>query len=84
MVKSLRDDFDLLFGAVDLANGELARSVLAAEGIPSTLHSQGFDSDAEVGAGSRWFQLFVPKGSKKQARLLLSTAWGSTALSKLH
>jgi hypothetical protein len=84
MVKHLRDDFDLLFGAVDLGTGELARGVLAEQGMPSTLHSQGFEADASLGAGSRWFQLFVPKGSKKQARLHLSAAWGNAALAKLH
>ncbi len=84
MVRYLRDEFDLLFAAVDLATGELARGILAGQGMPSTLHSLAIETEASEKAGPRWFQLFVPKGSREQAQLHLKAAWGRAALAKLH
>jgi hypothetical protein len=83
MVRYLRDEFDLLFGSVDQVTGELARAVLSEHGIPSMLHSQGFEADASNGSVSTWFQLFVPKGSKALARSHLRAAWGGRAVDKL-
>lgn len=84
MVRYLRDEFDLLFAAVDLATAELARGILSGQGMPSMLHSISIETDASENAGSRWFQLFVPKGSRAMAQLHLRAVWGRAALAKLH
>jgi hypothetical protein len=81
MVRFLRDEFDLLLPAVDQATGECARDLLAESGIPSMLHSQGFEADATLGVG-REFRLFVPKGTHSQARACLNAAWGKGAVAR--
>ena len=83
MVKYLRDELDLLFGAVEQSTGELARAVLTEHGIHSMLHSATFESAVAMGAKSRFCQLYVRKGSKAEARRHLEAAWGRTKVDKL-
>lgn len=83
MVKYLRDELDLLLGAVDQATGELARAILTEHGIHSMLHASGFESPVAVGAKSRFCQLYVRKGAKADARRHLEAAWGRTKVEKL-
>jgi hypothetical protein len=83
MVKYLRDELDLLLGAVEQSTGELARAVLTEHGVHSMLHSSTFESGTAVGAKSRFCQLYVRKGSKAEARRHLEAAWGRSKVDKL-
>ena len=83
VVRHLRDELELLFGSIDLTTGERARGVLSEKGLHSTLHSQGFDDEELPGGAARWYQLFVPKGTRKAARAHLNAAWGERAVTKL-
>ena len=78
-MKSLHPEFDLLLSAVDPFEGEMARSLLEGEGIPSLLDGQDFDM-AELGSSAhravRHPDLFVPKGTRDAARAILVEAWG--------
>lgn len=83
MVKYLRDELDLLLGAVDQNTGELARAILTEHGIHSMLHSATFESAVAISAKTRFCQLYVRKGSKDEARLHLVAAWGRVKVDKL-
>jgi hypothetical protein len=83
MVKYLRDELDLLLGAVEQSTGEQARAILTEHGVHSMLHSSSFESAVAVGAKSRFCQLYVRKGSKAEARRHLEAAWGRTKVDKL-
>jgi hypothetical protein len=86
-MKSLHPEFDLLLAAVDPLEGEMARSVLESEGIPSLLDGQDFDA-AELGSSAhrmiRHPDLFVPKGSRDAARAILVEAWGEERVAALE
>lgn len=80
-------EFDLLLTAVDPLEGEMARNVLAAEGIPSVMRGPDFDM-AELGpvvhAAVRHPDLFVPKGAHATARAVLVAAWGEQRVAELE
>ena len=71
---------------VDPMEGEMAKELLAGQGIPSIMHGPDFDV-AELGraahAVSRHPDLFVPKGTKVAARAILAEAWGEERLTRL-
>jgi hypothetical protein len=83
MVKYLRDELDLLLGAVDQTTGELARAILTEHGVHSMLHSSSFESAVPMAAKTRFCQLYVRKGSKDEARRHLDAAWGKSKVDKL-
>jgi hypothetical protein len=86
-MKSLHPEFDLLLSAVDPFEGEMARSLLAGEGIPSMLRGPDFDV-AELGVAAhavvRHPDLFVPKGARGAARAILVEAWGEERVAELE
>jgi hypothetical protein len=83
-MKRIDQQYDLLFSSVDLANGEMARDLLAESGIPSMLHAHGIDADSTVGVGASYYQLLVPLGSRDEARRVLEEIWGTAAVEKIE
>ena len=85
-MKRLDEQFDLLLAAVDPLEGEMARELLAEQGIPAMLHGPDFDV-AEFGSAAhgvaRHPDLYVPKGAKVAARSILAEAWGEERLQRL-
>jgi len=75
---------DVLFSSVDLANGEMAKDLLAERGIPSMLHSHGLETDATLGLGAIYYQLRVPRGRGAEARRVLEEVWGAAAVEKIE
>jgi hypothetical protein len=75
---------DILFSSVDLANGEMAKDLLAERGIPSMLHSHGLETDATLGLGAIYYQLRVPRGRGAEARAVLEEVWGAAAVQKIE
>jgi hypothetical protein len=84
-MKSMYPEFDLLLTSVDPFEGEMARDLLAGEGLPSILRGPDFDA-AELGTAVhgvlRHPDLFVPKGARAAARAILVTAWGEERVAK--
>lgn len=84
-MKKMSDEFDVLLRAVDPIEGEMARDVLEARGIPSMMHGADFDA-AELGVAShavlRHRDLLVPKGSHALARSVLVEAWGEERVAR--
>ena len=80
-MSSTRADFALLLESPDPVEADLAKDLLAAEGIPSMLHGQDRDL-AELGAAGHASisrpDLLVPKGALSRAREVLREAWGDT------
>ncbi len=81
----IRDEFDLVLASVDMIEGEMARGLLEAAGIPSLLHGPDFDV-AELGTAShmmlRKADLFVPKGAREAARRVMVAAWGEARVAQ--
>jgi hypothetical protein len=75
---------DVLFHSVDLANGEMAKDLLAERGIPSMLHSHGLETDATLGLGAIYYHLRVPRGRGGEARCVLEEVWGAAAVEKIE
>lgn len=82
-MSSPRADFALLLASPDPVEADLAKDLLASEGIPSMLHGQDRDL-AEFGAaahaGISRPDLLVPKSALARAREILSEAWESVPI----
>jgi len=73
------DEYALLLAAPTAVDCELAKNLLAVEGIPCLQH--GLDRDfAELGAAVHMSvsrpDLFVPKAAYERAKQILDAAWG--------
>lgn len=79
-------DYDLLLEAPSPVDAALAKELLAEHGIPSFTHGRDRDL-AELGAGVHNSltrpDLFVPKGARERARVILDEAWSQVAAVEL-
>jgi hypothetical protein len=83
-MSSNSSEFDLLLEAPTSVEADMAREILAQEGIPTFMHGKDRDL-AELGAAvhSAYTRpnLFVPKGRRAEAQAILDEAWDKSALS---
>jgi hypothetical protein len=74
------DNYALLLAAPSATEAEMAKNLLAAEGIPCLFHSQDRDF-AELGSAVHLSvsrpAVFVPKAALEKAKALLDAAWGT-------
>lgn len=77
------DDYALLIAAASPVEAELAKNLLAAEGIPCLFHSQDRDL-AELGAAVHMTvsrpDVYVPKAALERAVAILRETWDDLAL----
>ena len=75
----IADDYACLLDSVGLIEAQLARELLAEQGIPCLLHGPDFNF-AEMGPAShaavRGVSVYVTHGALAEAQGLLRAAWG--------